>query len=73
MDADHVLEQLGANLRRQRLAQKLSQEELGGLSGIHRNYIGAIERGEKNITVQKLVALCEALDCDSADLLNGIC
>jgi len=57
-----ALEQrLGATLRRLRIAAKLSQEELGEVADIHRNYIGAVERGEKRISVSALDKIVRAL------------
>jgi transcriptional regulator with XRE-family HTH domain len=47
----------------------MSQEELGFASGIHRTYIGVIERGEKVITVQKLATLARALNCRPSAIL----
>ncbi|HUT29084.1 MAG TPA: helix-turn-helix transcriptional regulator [Sedimentisphaerales bacterium] len=44
-----INEQVGFNIRAIREARGLSQEELGDLAGLHRGYVGQIERGEKNI------------------------
>ena len=49
---DHIFaKKLGNTIRKLRLSQKISQEQFATLCGLHRTYIGAIERGEKNITV----------------------
>lgn len=72
MHHNSVLRQFGERVRRLRTGQSFSQEELGERSGSHRNYIGGIERGERNITITKLLALAAALDCDAADLITGI-
>jgi transcriptional regulator with XRE-family HTH domain len=58
------------NVRTRRVAQNLSQEELADRCGLHRTYVGAIERGERNITVGTLFRLAEALGCRAADLLD---
>jgi len=60
---------LGNEIRRRRLELGMSQEELGFASGIHRTYIGVIERGEKVITVQKLATLARALNCRPSAIL----
>lgn len=53
-----------------RLAHGWSQEQLAERCDLHRTYIGAIERGERNITVLTLFKLAGALGCDVADLLD---
>jgi transcriptional regulator with XRE-family HTH domain len=58
--ADQVV--LGRAVREQRARRGLSQEELGARAGIHRNYVGAIERGEVNTTFRSLVKVARGLD-----------
>lgn len=53
----------GANLRRIRLESGLTQEQLAELANSHPNYIGAVERGERNITIIKTVDIAKALNC----------
>ena len=52
---------LAINLRQQRLAAGLSQEKLAELSELHRTYIGAVERGERNITLISVEKIANAL------------
>ncbi|WP_019991500.1 helix-turn-helix domain-containing protein [Rudanella lutea] len=45
-----------------RKEQKLSQEELAEKAGLHRTYIGMIERGEKNVTLENIHKISQALN-----------
>jgi transcriptional regulator with XRE-family HTH domain len=60
---------VACNVRRQRLAMGLSQEALADVCGYHRTYIGAIERGERNITLLTLESIAHALQLDVKELL----
>lgn len=61
MPADPELLSLGRRVRACRRASGLSQEKLAELAGLHRNYVGFIERGERNANVKTLFALANAL------------
>ena len=63
---------LGINLKQYRLDKNLSQEAFADVCGLHRTYIGMIERGEKNITLVNLVKISKALDISICKLLDGI-
>lgn len=63
---------LGDNIRRLRKALSLSQERLADEAGIHRTYIGAVERGERNISLDNIVAIARALKVPASELLTGI-
>ena len=61
---------LAMNLRRLRLEMGLSQEEFAERCGLHRTYVGAIERGERNVTLKTLDALADGLGATAIDLLK---
>jgi len=56
-----VLIRFGNKVREQRLALGLSQEELASKAGVHRTYIGMVERAEKNITLTNIEKFSKAL------------
>ncbi len=58
------------NLRSVRLARGLSQEELAARAGLHRNYIGNVERNEKNISIDSIERIATVLGVDVVDLLK---
>jgi len=60
---------LGLAIRSHREAVHLSQEKLAELADVHRNYIGLVERGDQNLTVDMLVRIAQALGCRSSKLL----
>lgn len=67
-----LVENLASNVRSLRLTIGVSQEELAGMCGLHRTYIGSVERGERNVTLSTLETLALALDVDAGKLLvNG--
>lgn len=69
MEKDNLRATLAANLRRHRESKGISQEELASLAGLHRTYVGAVERAERNITLSTLERLARALDVDPVSLL----
>ena len=71
METDPDLLAFGQAVRQLRLARDLSQEELAHRSGLHRNYIGGIERGERNVGVKAVFALARGLSCNAADLFRS--
>jgi len=69
MEAKQIKSEVGRRVRRLREKAGLSQEELGFKSGLHRNYIGGIERGERNVAVINIAKLAKALGVRPRDLL----
>ena len=61
---------LGRAVHELRARRGLSQEELGFESGLHRNYVGTIERGEQNVTFRLLVRLARGLDLPLSELIR---
>lgn len=61
---------IGILIRKIRNNRKLSQENLAELCNLHRNYIGCIERGEKNITVKNLAKILAALGMSLEDFFT---
>ena len=55
-------------MRELRLARGLSQEQLAFKAGIHRTYLGGIERGERNPTLKNIVSIAQALDITLSEL-----
>jgi transcriptional regulator with XRE-family HTH domain len=67
-----VLVTFGVRVREARLAKGLSQEDLAEIAGLHRTYIGTVERGERNPALVNLVRIADALSIDLSALTNGL-
>lgn len=65
-----TLEKFGEKVREERHKLGLSQEELASRAGVHRTYIGMIERAEKNITLENIEKVAKALKININDLLT---
>ncbi|HYX72397.1 MAG TPA: helix-turn-helix transcriptional regulator [Nitrososphaera sp.] len=65
-----ILIKFGQKVRTERQKQGLSQEELAEKAGVHRTYIGMIERGEKNITLLNIEKIAKALEIPLDKLLS---
>ncbi|MCA1705250.1 MAG: helix-turn-helix domain-containing protein [Actinobacteria bacterium] len=61
---------VGENVRTYRLAKKLSQEALADALGLHRTYVSAIERGERNLTLRSVERLAALLEVEPLALLS---
>ncbi len=61
---------VGGNLRRIRVERGLSQEQFADVLGVHRTYMGGVERGERNLTLKSLERLADHLGIDPRTLLD---
>ena len=66
----NILEQFGENLRKLRKERNLTQKKLALKSGLHINYIGMIERGERNPSLKNLEIIAIALNISLSDLMK---
>ena len=65
-----MLSRFGQKLREARLDKGLSQERLGELAGLHRNYVSSVERGERNISLLNIDKLAKALGIPAGKLVS---
>ena len=65
-----ILIKFGKKVREIRVKQNLSQEKLATKAGVHRTYIGMIERAEKNITLESIEKVANALGLSVKELFN---
>jgi transcriptional regulator with XRE-family HTH domain len=68
---DHILSRFGKTLRELRTERGLSQERVAELAGLDRNYIGMIERGERNPAVVNIVRIAKALGVPPSELFQA--
>ena len=67
-----ALQALGASVRARRLKLGLSQDAFAEKTGLHRTYVGGIERGERNVSLLNICVLADALSVSVSDLLANI-
>ncbi len=61
---------IGENLRDYRLARGLSQEAFAEMLGVHRTYMGSVERGERNLTLRSVERIAARIDTEPLALLQ---
>lgn len=61
----------GENVRLARVTAGLSQEDVSVRASVHRTYVGSVERGERNLTLDNIERIAEALDYSASDLLRA--
>lgn len=69
---DDLLERLGRRIRDLRAERGWSQEQFADVCGVHRTYMGHLERGEKNMSFSSIVRVANALDVRLSDLFAGL-
>lgn len=67
---DEILRLFGERLRELRMERNLSQERLAELAGLDRNYIGQIERAERNVALVNIVRISNALGVEPGELFG---
>ena len=67
-----ALREFGTRVRELRRGRGLSQEGLAEQVGLHRTYIGSVERGERNISLVNILMLAATLDVDAGELVTGL-
>lgn len=70
MNTTEIQVSLGRSIRKRRTNLGISQEAFADTVGLHRTYIGSVERGERNISLQNLVRIATALGTTSSTLLE---
>lgn len=67
---NELLSQFGQRIRQLRKDHGLSQEQLAELTGFHRNYVGMVERGERNLALTNIGIFAKAFNLSIHELLN---
>ena len=67
-----VLKRFGVRVRTLRSAAGFSQEKFAETCGMHRTYIGGIERGERNVALRGIEAIARALGISLEELMRGV-
>jgi transcriptional regulator with XRE-family HTH domain len=65
-----IQEKFGHRIRKLREDKKTSQEEMAYKAGVHRTYLGGIERGERNPSLKNIAAIAKALGVDLSELFR---
>lgn len=59
----------GLKVRMRRYEMEITQEELAEKADLHPTYVGSVERGERNIALENIIAIAKALKCSPKDLM----
>lgn len=66
-----ILRRFGMKVKKLRETKGWSQEELGKRSGLHRTYIGSIERSERNVSLLNIERIAKALNVKTSELIEA--
>ena len=69
-ETKHFLQQIGDRIRNLRTDRKLTQAQLGEACGLHRTFIGSVERGERNVAILSLRRIAKSLRVPIAHLVT---
>jgi transcriptional regulator with XRE-family HTH domain len=69
-ESKEVQVRFGREVRRLRTAKALSQEDLAEVCGLHRTYIGSVERGERNVSIENIARIAKALGVEISSLFR---
>lgn len=67
---EDILKSFGNRIRTLRAERKISQEELADRCGLHKNYIGMVERGERNPSLKNIYKFAIALEINLSELFK---
>lgn len=70
MKNEDVKRQFGESVRKLRKAAGLSQEELADLAELDRSYVGCVERGERNLSIENVCRLAKAMGVSPSDFFT---
>jgi len=70
-DRELIRLNFGERIRNRRRELGISQEELAFRSGLHRTYVGSVERGERNLSLENIFVFAKSLGCEPYDLLKS--
>jgi transcriptional regulator with XRE-family HTH domain len=70
MNDNNIRIKLGLAIKDERVRIKLSQEQLAFECNLHRTYIGSVERGERNISLENIVKIASSLKLTASELLK---
>jgi len=64
--------EFGKRIRDKRYDANMTQEELAEKANLHPTYVGSVERGERNIALENIIALAQALGCSPKELMPEV-
>ena len=71
MNINSTLKQFGLTVKKLRIKNNISQEELAFRADLHRTYIGGIERGERNVSLINIIKISNALQIEPEKLFKN--